>query len=68
MTDKIEQLDIVGKLKMIADSKVGDPMPACLGGDQFDWATPLSKLCQEAADEIERLREYEWKYKDLCDE
>lgn len=60
-----KQLDIVDKLKQIADTKPGDPMPACLGSNEFDWAIPLSKICKEAVDEIVRLREFEWMYNDL---
>jgi hypothetical protein len=44
---------LIDKLRQIADAKPGDPMPACLGDDPFDWFGPLSKLAGEAADALE---------------
>lgn len=64
MTDN-KPLSLVEKLQMIADAKLGDPMPSCLGDDPFNWGDPLSKLCGEAVKEIVRLQEFEWKYKAL---
>lgn len=72
MTDN-KQLDIVNKLRQIANAEVGGAMPECLrapddktGFDSWHWGPPLSAICKEAADEIVRLQEYEWMYKDLC--
>jgi hypothetical protein len=46
--------DVVTMLRKIESLRPGDPMPDEWGPG--DWGTPLSKLCGEAADEIERLR------------
>ena len=56
--------DIVEKLMELATTPVGAPMPKCLRGPNNpdgrdlhdDWATPLSQICREAAEEIQRLR------------
>lgn len=58
-------LSLVEKLEQIANAKVGEPVPECLNSDDWNWAPALSKICKEAADEIKRLQEYEWMYKDL---
>ena len=46
--------DLVERLRQIESLKLGDPMPEELG--PVEWATTLSKLCGDAANEIERLR------------
>lgn len=45
--------ELVDKLRAIAVLKVGEPFPEWLGSDG-SWGPPLSKLCGEAADELER--------------
>jgi hypothetical protein len=50
-------MDITEKLKIIADLKLGDPWPTEIFGPEFgNWAGALSKICKEAKEEIERLR------------
>jgi hypothetical protein len=46
--------DLLAMLRKIQNLKPGDMMPEEWGPGE--WGTPLSKLCGEAADEIERLR------------
>ena len=46
--------DVVTMLRKIENMRPGDPMPEEWGSG--GWGTPLSKMCGEAATEIERLR------------
>lgn len=48
--------ELLEKLRQIANAQVGGPMPPCLG-EYNAWGEPLSAICKEAADEIERLQE-----------
>jgi hypothetical protein len=52
-------MDIVEKLTIVADLKLGDPWPEEVFGPEFEgkgWAGAISKLCKEAKEEIEMLR------------
>lgn len=49
----------------------GDTLLARLRLEQEAWTgrdsdPSMRELLRDAADEIERLREYEWMYRDLC--
>ncbi len=46
---------IIEKLRRIAATEIGAPLPEELQSPN-GWGPPLSKLLNEAADEIERLR------------
>jgi hypothetical protein len=48
-------MDIVAKLDLLGSLKLGDPFPDELGGPD-DWGPPISKLANDAAAEIRRLR------------
>ena len=56
--------DIISKLREIASTKVGDPMPTCLRQPNAitgyellsDWGTPLAQIANDAADLIEKLQ------------
>lgn len=56
----IEEWTLLEKLAEISTTSVGAPIPRSLGGNGKyglnDWGTPLSKIAQEAFDEIVRLR------------
>jgi hypothetical protein len=45
------ELTLVGKLRQIADAKLGDPIPECLNNT---WGTALSQLAGEAADALDQ--------------
>lgn len=44
---------LVGKLRQIADAKLGDPIPECLAVNNT-WGTALSQLAGEAADALDQ--------------
>ena len=52
-------MTLIEKLRAIENMKVGSLFPDWLGGSggmNCGWGPPLSALCKEAADEIDRLR------------
>lgn len=48
-------MDILARLKSIADLKTGDPIPDWLKGAN-GWGDALSQTCRDAIKEIEHLR------------
>lgn len=55
-TKSLEQIRLGDELRMACEKLRRTPMPI---------ADVIPLLCK-AADEIDRLAEYEWMYKDLC--
>lgn len=47
--------DLIERLRKIEALKPGDMVPPEMYDESGSWATLMSKLCGEAADEIERL-------------
>lgn len=71
MSESLPQDEVVKELKAECNHFVngGCTTLACLKRDGHRAAMPITLIgCTEyrAVKEIERLREYEWMYKDLC--
>lgn len=62
VTDVVELPEpstLVAKLRYIGSMQTGDSFPSWMTDDHNHWGEAMSKLCNEAADELERLGVFE---------
>ena len=52
----MSDIDVLIRLKTVGALKPGDQPPEWMNAAGGSWGNPISQMCREAAEEIERLR------------